>query len=163
MFSVSVPEAKTFRVLWGQRSRILLSVLCEHTVAPVDQLLVALFNTAQCLFFHPFLRSLKSNGHVASTLPTSSLTIAPNIHTHSLTYSTVHAHINTQIQIHLRGVPKSFRSGRPDSESQETIGCQKGPWARLSHISPVLCRCLFRRLFYSPQKQLSIWFPLFLC
>lgn len=103
-----------------------------------EQLLLALLNTAPCLYFPSFpLHSLKSNGQSASVLLASSLTILAshiqNIHTRKYTVKCMHTWTQ-QVQTHLRGVPKSFRSGRPDTETQETIGCQWGPWAR--HISP---------------------------
>lgn len=103
-------------------------------------MLAVLFNTAQCLSFLSLPTLFKKQwafcqctSCIFSNNPTSPS--HPKTHTHTQTYSPVHAHTNTQIQTHLWGVPKRFRSGRLDTETQETIGCQKGPWACLSHIS----------------------------
>lgn len=54
-----------------------------------------------------------------------------NTHTH--TYTHMHWEYTRPQKHTLWGVPKSFRSGRPDTETQETIECQRGPWAR--HVS----------------------------
>ena len=109
---------------------------------------MALFNTAQRLFliFPMFFKKQWAFCQCTSCIFTNNqkdtharmhASTHTRTHTHTHKYmqcKSVHAHIQTQIQIH-GGVSKSFRSGRPDTETQETIGCQKGPWACLTHIS----------------------------
>lgn len=139
---------------------------CFSVNTVYDQLLVALFNTAQCLS-PPFLRSLKSNWHVASVLPTSSLTIPPHSHAQytNLQYSAcAHKHRNTSSP--LGGAQKfpvrkaCHRNPGNNWVSEKVLGPIS---VSFSCPVPLLIELLLHRLFYSRQKQLSIWFPLFLC
>lgn len=86
------------------------------------------------LSFHPFKKKQQACCQGTSCIFTNKYTIAHIRNTK--VQSTVRAHINKHTQMFLWGVPKSFRSGKSDTETQETIGCQRGPWARFSHISP---------------------------
>lgn len=161
---------RAFRVFGDSTvsSNIRVSFLCRQH----DQLLVALFSTAQCLSFPSFpKRSLKSNGRFASALPMSSLTIPPcsqiqNIHLHTNLQCNTYTHIHRNTTSPLGGCPKvSGPEGRTQKHRKQ-LGVREvlGPISvTFPDTGPLLIELLLRRLFYRRQEQLSIWFPLFLC
>lgn len=78
--------------------------------------------------------------------------------------------MNTQIQAHLwrvgGGCPKVSGPEGRTQKLRKQLGVREvlGPASvTFPHPGPLLIELLLRRLFYRPQKQLSIWFPLFLC
>lgn len=154
-------------VLWGQRSRLQLSFLCKHTVARSQHQRPAVVGIVQHCSVSFFKKKWAFCQHPSHIFTNNSTQHPKYTHTYTQMYSTVDAHINNKNTNSPLGSAQKFRSGRLDTENQETIGCQKGSLglsqSHFPHSVPLLTGLLLRQLFYSPQKQLSIWFPLFLC